>query len=100
MADDKQIVSTKSVVMADDQKTEKAENTRKSQAAYTGNHHQDKVEVTINKKTKYYKKGQKETVHPTVAHIFEEKGIIDKGWEKDVVKYNAPKVVDGQLSTN
>jgi len=99
MADAKAI-TTASVQLTDDQKTEKAENTRKSQAGYEGNHHMDKVEVTINQKTKYYKKGQKDTVHPTVALIMQEKGIIDKGWEKNVKTYNAPKVVDGQLVNN
>lgn len=99
MADAKPI-TTASVTLTDDQKTEKAENTRKSQAAYEGNHHMDKVEVTINQKTKYYKKGQKDTVHPTLALIMEEKGIIDAGWKKNVKAYNAPKVQDGQLVTN
>lgn len=93
-------VTTKSVVLTDDQKEEKNENVRKSQAKYTGNHHMDKVEVTISEKTKYYKKGQKDTVHPTVAQIMQEKGIIEAGWEKKVKTYNAPKVVDGQLATN
>ena len=99
MADEK-AVTTKSVVLTDDQKEETNSATKKAQAAYEGDHHMDKVEVTINQKTKYYKKGQKDTVHPTVALIMQEKGIIDKGWEKNVKTYNAPKVVDGQLVNN
>lgn len=98
MADEK-TVTTKSV-LTEDQREEKNATTKAAQSEYKGNHHMDKVEVTINQKTKYYKKGQKDTVHPTVALIMQEKGIIDKGWEKNVKTYNAPKVVDGQLATN
>lgn len=89
-------VTTKSVVLDEEQNKV----TKESQAKYEGNHHMDKVEVTINQETPYYKKGQKDTVHPTTALIFESKGIIDKGWDKKVKAYNAPKVVDGQLATN
>lgn len=99
MAEAEKAVTTKSV-MTEEQKEEKNTSVKAAQAAYEGNHHMDKVEVTINQKTQYYKKGQKDTVHPTVALIFEEKGIIDKGWDKKVKTYNAPKVIDGQLATN
>jgi len=90
-------VKTTSVV-DEEKKAERSEEIQKSQAEYTGNHHMDKVVVTINQNTKHYKKGQTDTVHPTVALIMEKKGIIDKGWEKNVKAYNAPKVVDGQIA--
>jgi len=96
MADEK-AMTTKSI-LSDEQKEEKNANTKAVQSGYKGNHHMDKVEVTISKDTKYYKKGQKDTVHPTTAFIMEEKGVIEKGWEKNVKTYNAPKVVDGQLA--
>jgi len=99
MAEEKAI-TTKSVVLSDEQKEEKNTSTKAAQSEYKGNHHMDKVEVTINQKTKYYKKGQKDTVHPTVALIMQEKGIIDKGWEKNVKPYNAPRVEDGKLIHN
>jgi len=46
------------------------------QAEYTGNTHFDTVEVEIIKDGSFYKKGDKDTVHPTMALILKEKGLI------------------------
>lgn len=48
----------------------------KSQAAYEGNQHSDLVEVTITKDGNYLKAGQVKRVHPTMALILKEKGLI------------------------
>lgn len=48
----------------------------KSQAGYTGKQHADLVEVTIIADGKYVKKGQVKKVHPTMALILKEKGLI------------------------
>ncbi len=53
---------------------------KKSQANYKGNTHFDTVEVEIIKDGSFYKKGQKDTVHPTLAAILKEKGLI-KGYK-------------------
>lgn len=50
----------------------------KSQARYTGNTHFDLVEVEFVKDSSFYKKGQKDEVHPSVAEMYLEKGIISK----------------------
>ena len=67
----------------------------KSQAEYKGNSHFDLVEVTIIKDGSYYKVGQKDKVHPTVAAILKEKGLIGE-YAKDVVERNsaAPLLTD------
>lgn len=64
--------------------TEKATTTTsksfvKAQAEYQGNSHFDLVEVEINQDApRYgYKKGQKDQVHPTMALLLKEKGLID-----------------------
>ena len=49
---------------------------RKAQAAYRGNNHGDLVEIEIVKDGDFYKKGDKDLVHPTVALILKEKGLI------------------------
>jgi preprotein translocase subunit SecF len=90
-------VTANSVVLEPDE--EKNAEIRASQAEYKGNHHMDKVTVKIIKNTKYYKKGQSDTVHPTVAAIMKQKGIIGD-YEKDVKTYRAPKVEDGQLKNH
>lgn len=53
------------------------ENLRKSQAGYKGNDHSDRVDITILKDGNFYKKGQKDSVHPSLAAILKEKGLID-----------------------
>lgn len=75
--------------MADDKKPEGNKNKETStmtsknfvakQAEYKGNSHFDLVEVTITKDApKYgYKEGQKDVVHPTMALLLKEKGLID-----------------------
>lgn len=50
---------------------------RASQAAYKGNSHFDLVDIEIIKDGDFYKKGQKDSVHPTVAEILKEKGLIE-----------------------
>lgn len=57
----------------------------KSQADYKGNSHFDLVEVTIIKDSTYYKKGDTDKVHPSLAAILKAKGLIGE-YEKDVVK--------------
>lgn len=65
-------ITTDSIVL--DEKAN--EDLRKSQADYKGNSHFDLVEVEIVKDSNYYKKGQKDKVHPTVAAILKQKGLI------------------------
>jgi hypothetical protein len=57
----------------------------KSQSEYKGNSHFDYVDVEIVKDGSFYKKGQKDRVHPTMAAILKEKGLIGE-YEKDVKK--------------
>lgn len=85
-------VTTKSVVSDADKNAQ----TRSAQAEYDGNHHMDKVDVKITKDSKYFKKGQTVSVHPTTAAIFKQKGIIGE-YKNDIKRYNAPQVKDGQL---
>lgn len=47
-----------------------------AQTEYKGSSQSDTVEVEIIKDGSFYKKGQKDTVHPTVAAILKEKGLI------------------------
>jgi len=47
-----------------------------AQTEYKGNSQTDLVEVEIIKDGSFYKKGQKDNVHPTVAAILKEKGLI------------------------
>lgn len=49
----------------------------KSQANYKGNSHFDFVDVEIVKDGDFYKKGDKDRVHPTLAAILKKKGLID-----------------------
>lgn len=49
---------------------------RKSQADYTGNTHFDLVDVVIVKDGDFYKKGDTDKVHPTLAAILKHKGLI------------------------
>ncbi len=67
----------------------------KSQADYKGNSHFDLVEVEIIKDGDYYKKGQKDKVHPTVAAILKAKGLIGD-YENNIVKRDsaAPLISD------
>lgn len=65
--------------MSDETKEKKAvttESIQKAQAEYTGNTHFDTVEVEIIKDGSFYKKGDKDTVHPTLAAILKAKGLI------------------------
>jgi len=63
----------------------KREDIVKSQAEYKGNSHFDLVEVEIIKDGDYYKEGDKDKVHPTLAAILKAKGLI-KGYDTKVVK--------------
>ena len=47
-----------------------------AQTEYKGNSQSDLVDVEIVKDGSFYKKGQKDKVHPTVAAILKEKGLI------------------------
>lgn len=64
----------------------------KSQASYKGNSHFDFVDVTIVKDGDYYKKGDKDRVHPTLAAILKEKGLIGE-YENDVKKRDSSAVM-------
>lgn len=57
----------------------------KSQADYKGNSHFDLVEVEIIKDGSFYKKGDKDKVHPSLAAILKAKGLIGE-YDKNVVK--------------
>lgn len=57
----------------------------KSQADYKGKSHFDFVEVEIVKDGSFYKKGDKDKVHPSLAAILKAKGLIGD-YEKNVVK--------------
>lgn len=52
------------------------ETLQKSQAEYKGNSHFDNVDVEIIKDGSFYKKGDKDSVHPTTAAILKAKGLI------------------------
>lgn len=52
------------------------ETLQKSQAEYTGNSHFDLVDVEIVKDGNFYKKGDTDKVHPTMALILKAKGLI------------------------
>lgn len=67
----------------------------KSQADYKGNSHFDYVDVTIVKDGDFYKKGDKDRVHPSLAAILKTKGLIGD-YEKDVKKRDssAPMLTD------
>jgi len=67
----------------------------KSQADYKGNSHFDLVEVEIIKDGSFYKKGDKDKVHPSLAAILKVKGLIGE-YEKNVVKRDssAPMISD------
>lgn len=62
--------------MSDEKKTTKAELV-KSQSNYKGNSHFDYVDIEIVKDGDYYKKGDKDRVHPSLAEILKAKGLID-----------------------
>jgi len=61
--------------MADEKKATREE-IIKSQAEYKGNSYFDLEDIEIIKDSKYYKKGDKDSVHPTLAAIFRAKGLI------------------------
>jgi len=67
----------------------------KSQADYKGNSHFDLVEVKIIKDGDFYKEGDTDKVHPTVAAILKKKGLIGE-YENKVVKRDssAPLLTD------
>lgn len=48
----------------------------KSQTNYKGNSHFDYVDVEIIKDGSFYKKGDKDRVHPSLAEILLKKGLI------------------------
>lgn len=69
--------SEKAVTTAAVKTDEKANaETRKAQADYKGNSHFDLVEIEIVKDGDFYKKGDKDSVHPTLAAILKQKGLI------------------------
>jgi len=68
-----------------DEKTLTNESVVKSQADYKGDSHFDLVEVTIIKDGSYYKKGDKDKVHPTMAAILKKKGLIGD-YENKILK--------------
>lgn len=48
----------------------------KSQTAYKGNSQSDLVAIEIIQDGSFYKKGDKDNVHPTTAAILKKKGLI------------------------
>lgn len=52
------------------------ESTVVAQADYKGDSHFDLIDVEIVKDGDYYKKGDKDRVHPTTAAILKAKGLI------------------------
>lgn len=52
------------------------ESVKKAQARSKSNSQHDLVDVEIIKDGSFYKKGQKDKVHPTVAEILKEKGLV------------------------
>lgn len=64
-------------------KKESKEAIVKSQAEYEGNSHFDLVKVTILKDGDYYKEGDVDEVHPTLAAILKAKGLIGD-YEKNI----------------
>lgn len=78
----------------------------KSQADYKGNSHFDYVDIEIVKDGSFYKKGDKDRVHPSLAAILKEKGLIGE-YENKVKKRDSSdpmltdleslKVQDGEL---
>lgn len=62
--------------MAEQEKAVTKDSITLAQTNYKGNTQSDVVEVEIIKDGSFYKKGQKDTVHPTVAAILKEKGLI------------------------
>lgn len=73
MAEDKEKAVTTAAIVQNDAANEE---TRKSQTAYKGNSHFDLVEIEIVEDGSFYKKGQKDNVHPTVAAILKQRGLI------------------------
>lgn len=65
-------MTTASVVLNEEENTK----IRVSQTDYKGRSHFDKVDVEIIKDGSFYKKGQKDKVHPTLAAILKSKGLI------------------------
>lgn len=64
------------------------ENLIKTQSEYKGNSQLDRVTVKAVKNGNFMKKDKEYSVHPTTALIMQEKGLIEKGWEKDTKTYN------------
>lgn len=69
--------------MAEENKSFTKESIVKSQANYKGNSHFDYVDIEIVKDGEYYKKGNKDRVHPSLAAILKEQGLI-KDYENNV----------------
>ena len=87
-------------------KTLNRESIVKSQSDYKGNSHFDLVKVTIVKDGDFYKKGDTDEVHPTLAAILKEKGLIGD-YEKDVksrdtdrllTDLEVAKIQDGEMN--
>lgn len=83
--------------MAEKNKATKAEIV-KSQADYKGNSHFDLVKIEIIEDGDYYKKGDVDEVHPSLAAILKKKGLIGD-YESNVVKRDssAPILTDLQV---
>ena len=81
--------------MADKKATK--ESIVKSQADYKGNSHFDYVDIEIIKDGSFYKKGDKDRVHPSLAAILKEKELIGE-YENKVKKRDssAPLLTDLQ----
>ena len=77
-----------------DKKAVTNESVKLAQAEYTGESQQDTVEVKIIKANAYYKVDDTDNVHPTVAMIMQEKGLIDDSWKKKVKTYVKPTKED------
>ena len=54
------------------------ESTVVAQAEYKGDSHFDLIDVEIIKDGEYYKKGDKDKVHPSLAAILKAKGLISE----------------------
>jgi hypothetical protein len=85
--------------MSDEAKKFTKDSVVKSQTNYKGNSHFDLVEIEIVKDGSFYKKGDKDKVHPTLAAILKEKGLIGD-YESKVVKRDsaAPLLNDVEVA--
>lgn len=71
------------------------ESLQKSQAEYKGKEITDLVEVTFTEDSEYYKKGDKDEIHPATAELFKAKGL--KFTEKKVDRDKKAKEIKAEL---